>query len=66
MNAILDWCVDFLKWLVPIVGMSYKEINVWLFVIAMPGIIVIRDVLCLYLWRKLRRSEARLIKASRG
>ena len=66
MNEIFDWCVDFLEWLAPLLGMSYKEINVWLFVILMPGVILIQGVLCLYLWRKLRRSEAGLIKARRG
>ena len=66
MNEIFDWCVDFLEWLAPLLGMSYKEINVWLFMILMPGVILIQVVLCLYLWRKLRRSEAGLIKARRG
>ena len=66
MNEIFDGCVDFLEWLAPLLGTSYKEINVWLFVILMPGIILIQGVLCLYLWRKLRRLEARLIKARRG
>ena len=66
MNEIFEGRVDFLEWLAPLLGMSYQEINVWLFVILMPGIILIQGVLCLYLWRKLRRSEARLIKARRG
>ena len=65
MNTVFDWCVDFLEWLAPMFGMSYKEINVWLFVIVMPGIILVQGVLCLYLWRKLRRLEAQLIKANR-
>ena len=66
MDKIFDWCVDFLEWLAPLLGVSYKEINVWLFVILMPAVIFIQSVLCLYLWRKLRRSEAGLIKARRG
>ncbi len=66
MDKIFDWCVDFLEWLAPLLGVSYKEINVWLFVILMPAVIFIQSVLCLYLWRKLRRSEASLIKARRG
>ncbi len=65
MNAVFDWCVDFLEWLAPIVGMSYKEINVWLFVIVMPAVILIQGVVCLSLWRRLRRLEAQLIKALR-
>ena len=40
MNAVFDWCVDFLEWLAPLLAMSYEEINVWLFVIVMPGAIL--------------------------
>lgn len=65
MNAVFDWCVDFLEWLAPLFGMSYKEINVWLFVILMPGIILIQCILCLYLWQRLKRQEARRIKTAR-
>lgn len=65
MNAIFDWCVDFLEWLAPLVGMSYKEINVWLFVIIMPAIILIQGMGGLYLWRRLRRLEAKLTKKAR-
>ena len=66
MNEIFDWCVDFLEWLAPLLGMSYKEINVWLFVILMPGIILMQGVLCLYLWQRLKRLDTRLIKTARG
>jgi len=66
MDTIFDWCVDFLEYLAPHVGMTYKELNVWLFVIVMPGMIVILAVLCLYLWQRLRHREARRIKTARG
>ena len=36
MNATFDWCVDFLVYLANLVGMTYKEINVWIFVIVWP------------------------------
>lgn len=55
MDTIFDWCVDLLEYLAPHVGMTYKELNVWLFVIVMPGMIVILIVFCTYLWRELRR-----------
>ena len=66
MNAVFDWCVDFLEWLAPIFGMSYKEINVWLFVIVMPGIILIQGIWCLYLWRRLKQQEAQWSRAAKG
>lgn len=65
MDTVFDWCVDFLEWLAPLLGMSYKEINVWLFVILMPGVILMQGVLCLYFWRRLKRLEARLIRVKR-
>ena len=33
MNEIFDACVDLLHYLGNIVGLTYKEINVWIFVI---------------------------------
>jgi len=33
-------CVDALKQTGDFIGMSYEEINIWLFVIGMPGLIV--------------------------
>ena len=36
MDATFDWCVDFLTILANLVGMTYKEINVWIFVIIWP------------------------------
>lgn len=57
MDKIFDWCVDLLEFLARRLGMTYKELNVWLFVIVMPGIILILAVLCMYLWRQLRRAR---------
>ena len=33
MDNLFDACVEFLRWLGDIVGLSYKEINIWIFVI---------------------------------
>lgn len=57
MNKIFDWCVDLLEFLAPRLGMTYKELNAWLLVIVMPGIILILAVLCMYLWRELRKAR---------
>ena len=60
MDSVFDWCVDFLEWLAPLLDMSYKEINVWLFVIVMPGAILILVILCMYFWLRSRLLEAQL------
>jgi hypothetical protein len=36
MDEIFDWCVGFLVWLSSILGITYNEINVWIFVIIEP------------------------------
>ena len=49
MDRIFDWCVDVLVYWAGILGITYKEINVWVFVIIWPvltillvGIIVVQ------------------------
>ena len=49
MDQIFDWCVDVLVYGAEILGITYKEINVWVFVILWPiltmtlvGIIVVQ------------------------
>lgn len=36
MDRIFDWCVNVLVYWAGILGMTYKEINVWVFVIVWP------------------------------
>lgn len=36
MDRIFDWCVDVLVYWAGILGITYKEINVWVFVILWP------------------------------
>ena len=47
MNEFFNWCVQFLEWLGPLVGMTYQEINIWLFVIIQPALILIFALLWL-------------------
>ena len=35
-EAVFDWCVRLLVFLAAQLGMTYKEINVWIFVIIWP------------------------------
>jgi hypothetical protein len=41
MDQIFDWCVDVLVYWAGILGLTYKEINVWVFVIIWPILTVI-------------------------
>ena len=41
MNEIFDWCVRLLIFLAAQFGMTYKEINVWIFVIIWPVITIV-------------------------
>lgn len=41
MNYIFDKCVDLLLWLGPVFNLTYKEINVLIFVIIEPAIFMI-------------------------
>lgn len=36
MDQIFDWCVDVLIYWAGFLGITYKEINVWVFVIIWP------------------------------
>jgi hypothetical protein len=35
-NQILDWCVAVLVYWATVLGVTYKEINVWVFIIVWP------------------------------
>jgi hypothetical protein len=41
MDRIFDWCVNVLVHWAGILGMTYKEINVWVFVIVWPILTVV-------------------------
>ena len=40
MNYVCNWCIRFLYKASDYLGMSYEEINVWLFIIIQPGLII--------------------------
>jgi hypothetical protein len=41
MDQIFDWCVNFLVYWAGILGITYKGINVWIFVILWPVLTII-------------------------
>jgi len=67
-NAIFDWCVQFLVSLAGQLGMSYKAINVWVFVIIWPVFTLLLISLVIVQQVKIRRllRKAREIQKSRA
>ena len=60
MNDFFNWCVWLLEVAAPMVGMTYQEINIWLFVIIQPALIVLFAVL--WLREKYKSAHNRHIK----
>lgn len=55
MDQIFDWCVWVLVYWADIFGMTYKEINVWVFVIIWPIVTLIMTVIILRQWQRIRQ-----------
>ena len=55
MDQIFDWCVAVLVYWANVIGITYKEINVWVFVIIWPVLTVIMAVVIVMQWRKIRQ-----------
>ncbi len=54
MDEIFNYCVELLYYLGDIVGLTYKEINVWIFVIIEPIIFIIMLVWIIRLRKKIK------------
>lgn len=57
MNEIFDWCVWVLVVLAEMLGITYKEINVWIFVIIWPLLTIALIILTFVQQRKIHRLE---------
>lgn len=47
MNNVFYWCVQFLASIASLIGMSYEEINVWIFCIIEP---IVFTLMCMWLY----------------
>ena len=61
-NELFTKCAEFLYWLAPLVGMTYKEINIWIFVIIEPIVFLIMLLIII----KLKVDNKRLKKIKRN
>ncbi len=57
MDEIFNTCVDLLHYWGDIIGLTYKEINVWIFVIIQPLIFIVMSIWIIYLRKKIKKGE---------
>ncbi len=57
MDAIFDWCVAVLVYFASVFGITYKEINVWVFVIIWPILTLALIALIFYQQIHIRRLK---------
>ena len=59
MDQIFDWCVDVLVYGAGILGITYKEINVWVFVIIWPIVTIVLFAVITLQRRKIKQLTKR-------
>ena len=59
-DVTFDWCVRLLYEVAGWIGITYEEINVWLFVIILPIFLLISIILNLLFFIKLSKFETNL------
>lgn len=55
MDRIFDWCVNVLLFWANALGITYKEINVWVFVIIWPVLTIVLIAIILKQRQKIRQ-----------
>ena len=55
MDQVFDWCVNVLVYWAGILGITYKEINVWVFVIIWPILTIVLVAVIVWQWRRIRQ-----------
>ena len=56
-DVIFDWCVNFLYQVAGLLGISYEEINIWLFVIIGPISLLISIFFNYYFYKKIKNLK---------
>ena len=67
MKELFDYCVDIIKYIAQITGLTYEEVNIYLFVIIHPLITLILLILCIKYYRKVKKGNDKreMIKGKR-
>jgi hypothetical protein len=55
MDQVFDWCVNVLVYWAGIFGITYKEINVWVFVIIWPILTLALVAVIIWQWRRIQQ-----------
>ncbi len=66
MDAIFDWCVKILVYFAGVFGITYKEINVWVFVIIWPILTLALVVFLIVQQRRIRHLQNLLEEKDKG
>jgi hypothetical protein len=64
-DVIFDYCVWLLLYLADLFGMTYKAINVWIFVVIWPVLTLALIAVVVLQQLKIRRLQGKLTEASR-
>ena len=56
-DITFDWCVKFLYIIADLFGITYEEINIWLFVIICPISLLISIFLNYYFYKKIKKVK---------
>lgn len=59
-----DWCVRLLYQVAHLIGITYEEINVWLFVIVFPVFFVGQSLLIVILLIRLKRRKVDCVRTN--
>jgi hypothetical protein len=59
MNQVFDWCVNVLIYWANVFGITYKEINVWIFVIIWPLLTILLIGIIVMQYGMIRRLSRR-------
>ena len=54
-DVTFDWCVNFLYKIASLLGLSYEEINIWLFVVIGPISLLMSIFLNFYFYKKVTK-----------
>ena len=56
-DLIFDFCVELLIQMGKVLGMTYNEVNVWLFVVLYPVVLLVSVMFNMYLLGKVRSKN---------
>ena len=59
-DALFDLCVRILIWLAHVFGVSYNEINIWIFCVVWPVFTIVLIGVVIWQWKSIRKLKRKL------